>query len=123
MRVLYKAKRVLTCAGCASVLLFIAYFRPTSIRYLEGLIPMNRCHLAPGEKLKLGNSIDASLDLCLRDNTTKTSPTSVQTATVPTRTQPADSLVCACHQKRQGLLLQHVWQRLHLRDLPYEAHV
>ncbi|KAM9536377.1 alpha-1,3-galactosyltransferase 2-like [Salvelinus alpinus] len=66
MRVLYKAKRVLTCAGCASVLLFIAYIIPTSIRYLEGLIPMNRCHLAPGEKLKLGNSIDASLDLWSR---------------------------------------------------------
>lgn len=27
------------------------------------------------------------------------------------------------HQKRQGLLLQHVWTSLYLRDVPNETHV
>ncbi|XP_014021763.1 alpha-1,3-galactosyltransferase 2 isoform X2 [Salmo salar] len=66
MRLIYKAKCVLTFAFCAFVLLFIAYFTPTSVRYLEGFIPMSRCPQAPAEKLKLGNSIDASLDLWSR---------------------------------------------------------
>lgn len=35
----------------------------------------------------------------------------------------ADPLARTRHQKRQGLLLQHVWPSVHLRDVPHEAHV
>ncbi|XP_010880317.2 alpha-1,3-galactosyltransferase 2 isoform X2 [Esox lucius] len=66
MRIIYKAKRLFEFAFCSVMLLSIVYFIPTSVRYLEGIIPMDQCHLAPGEKLKLGDNIDASLDLWSR---------------------------------------------------------
>ncbi|XP_062316565.1 alpha-1,3-galactosyltransferase 2-like [Osmerus eperlanus] len=65
-------KSVLKLIIVAPVLLFLAYFTPSSIRYLEGLVPMDTCFL-PGEKLKLDNTIDASLKLWYR--------TDVQTCT------------------------------------------
>ncbi|KAJ7998510.1 hypothetical protein DPEC_G00205670 [Dallia pectoralis] len=65
-RFIYKAKRALAFVFCSVSLLSVVYFIPTSIRFLEGFLPMDRCHLAPGEKLKQGDSIDASLDLWSR---------------------------------------------------------
>ncbi|KAL0978687.1 hypothetical protein UPYG_G00173910 [Umbra pygmaea] len=65
-RLIHSVKRSLPFIFFAFVLLCMVYFTPKSLRYLEGLIPMKKCPFAPGEKLKLGDGIDASLDLWSR---------------------------------------------------------
>lgn len=57
---IYKTKYVLKFFVGAPVLLFMVYFTPWSVRYLEGLIPMSTC-LISGEMLIQDNNIDSSL--------------------------------------------------------------
>lgn len=59
---IYKTKSVLKFFVGAPVLLFMVYFTPWSVRYLEGLIPMSPC-LISGEMLIQDNIIDASLNV------------------------------------------------------------
>ncbi|KAJ8400722.1 hypothetical protein AAFF_G00394910 [Aldrovandia affinis] len=48
--------------------LFIAYNGPWLVRFLEGLIPMDKCPLLPGQTLRLGETVDDSLDLWSRSD-------------------------------------------------------
>uniref|UniRef100_W5LZA7 Alpha 1,3-galactosyltransferase 2 n=2 Tax=Lepisosteus oculatus TaxID=7918 RepID=W5LZA7_LEPOC len=58
---------------CIPIVLFIASFGPVSVRFFEGFIPMEKCILPPGTKLRPENDVDNSLDLWSR--------TDVQTCT------------------------------------------
>ncbi|KAG7478442.1 hypothetical protein MATL_G00080430 [Megalops atlanticus] len=49
-----------------SAVIFLIYTGPVIIRYLEGLIPMDKCPLHPGQTLRKGDPIDASLNLWSR---------------------------------------------------------
>ncbi|XP_041129928.1 alpha-1,3-galactosyltransferase 2-like isoform X2 [Polyodon spathula] len=70
VRMLRKRKKVLLFPP---VLFLVALYGPLSVRYIEGLIPMEKCHLPPGSRLRPGNHVDNSLDLWSR--------TDVQTCT------------------------------------------
>lgn len=70
VRFLRKRKKVLLFSP---VLVLVALYGPLSVRYIEGLIPMEKCQLPPGSQLRPGNHVDNSLDLWSR--------TDVQTCT------------------------------------------
>ncbi|KAL4622556.1 alpha-1,3-galactosyltransferase 2 [Arapaima gigas] len=70
MRHCHKGKRGFMFLVCITTGFFIACFGPSSVRFLEGLIPMDVCPLPKGVKLQ---GIDHSLDLWSR--------TDVQTCT------------------------------------------
>ncbi|XP_041129930.1 alpha-1,3-galactosyltransferase 2-like isoform X4 [Polyodon spathula] len=63
-RMLRKRKKVLLFPP---VLFLVALYGPLSVRYIEGLIPMEKCHLPPGSRLRPGNHVDNSLDLWYLD--------------------------------------------------------
>ncbi|KAM4613191.1 alpha-1,3-galactosyltransferase 2-like isoform 2-T2 [Polymixia lowei] len=73
MRHVYKAKSILKCVFCIPILLYISYLTPSSVSYLVGWLPMDKCSVTHGEKLRLDKSADATLDLWSR--------TDVQTCT------------------------------------------
>ncbi|KAJ8259098.1 hypothetical protein COCON_G00181100 [Conger conger] len=68
MRWFPRARNLFTYALFIPAVLFIAYIGPTSVRFFEGLIPMDKCPLLPGQTLQLGESMDNSLDLWSRSD-------------------------------------------------------
>ncbi|KAG5836077.1 alpha-1,3-galactosyltransferase 2-like isoform X1 [Anguilla anguilla] len=68
MRWFLKARHLFVYALFILAVLFIAYIGPSSVRFLEGLIPMDKCPLLPGQTLRLGEAVDNTLDLWSRSD-------------------------------------------------------
>ncbi|XP_071401145.1 alpha-1,3-galactosyltransferase 2-like [Centroberyx affinis] len=63
---IYKAKGAMKCALCFLIVLCIAFLSSSSVRYLVGFLPMDKCSVAHGEMLSLDNIVDDTLDLWSR---------------------------------------------------------
>ncbi|XP_031423518.1 alpha-1,3-galactosyltransferase 2-like isoform X2 [Clupea harengus] len=57
-----------TALALCILTLFVVYHIPYSIRFLEGLIPMDKCQLVGSEALKLDNAVDITLKLGSRSD-------------------------------------------------------
>ncbi|XP_028853680.1 alpha-1,3-galactosyltransferase 2-like [Denticeps clupeoides] len=66
MRQIYNRKSAL--ALFTSMLIFLAYHIPYTIRFLEGLIPMDKCQVSYLEHLKMANGVDKSLNFWARSD-------------------------------------------------------
>ncbi|XP_034022139.1 alpha-1,3-galactosyltransferase 2-like [Thalassophryne amazonica] len=64
----FKTKSLFKCVLCFPVALCVFYFTSSSVRYLIGFIPMDKCPLTNASMLNLDYSADAKLDLWSRSD-------------------------------------------------------